>query len=81
MINSYIPDNAIVVIDKSLKPTNNSVVVATLNGEKFIKHFVKTSRGLFLSPANPIYKPILIEDGMDFGIWGVVTHVIVSLKK
>jgi DNA polymerase V len=81
MINSNVPDNSIVVIDKSLKPKNNSVVVATINGEKVIKHFVKTSRGLFLSPSNPAYKPIPITDEMDFAIWGVVTHVIVSLKK
>jgi DNA polymerase V len=81
MINSNIPDKAIVVIDKSLKPKNNSIVVATVNGEKLIKHFVKTSRGLFLSPSNPAYKPIPITDEMDFAVWGVVTHVIVSLKK
>lgn len=81
MINSNIPDNSIVVIDKSLLPKNNSVIVATINGEKIIKHFVKTSRGLFLAPANPAYKPIPVTDTSDFAIWGVVTHVIVSLKK
>jgi DNA polymerase V len=81
MINSNVPDNSIVVIDKSLKPKNNSVIVATVNGEKLIKHFVKTSRGLFLTPSNPAYKPIQIADDMDFAVWGVVTHVIVSLKK
>jgi DNA polymerase V len=80
MINSNIPDKAIVVIDKSLRPKNNSVIVATINGEKLIKHFVKTSRGLFLTPGNPAYKPIQIADDMDFAVWGVVTHVIVNLK-
>lgn len=81
MINAHIPNDAIVVIDKSIKPKNNSVVVATVNGEKVIKHFIKTHSGLFLSPSNPHYKPIKISDEMDFAIWGVVTHVIVKLVK
>jgi DNA polymerase V len=81
MMNAHIPDNAIVVIDKSLKPRNNSIVVATLDGEKIIKHFVKTHAGLFLAPSNSNYKPIKILPEMDFAIWGVVTHVIVKLVK
>ncbi len=40
MVNAHIPDNSIVVIDKSLRPANNSVVVATLEGERIIKHLV-----------------------------------------
>lgn len=80
MVNSHIPDNSIVVIDKSVKPKNNSVVVASLNGENVIKHFVKTHSGLFLSPGNSRYKPVKITEEMDFSVWGVVTHVIISLK-
>jgi DNA polymerase V len=80
MVNAHIPDNAIVVIDKSIKPRNNSVIVASVNGENVIKHFVKTHAGLFLSPNNSAYKPVRITDDMDFAVWGVVTHVIVSLK-
>lgn len=81
MINSHIPDKSIVVIDKSLKVWNNCVVIATLDGERIIKHFVKTSRGTFLSPANPLYKPLQLTPEMEFSIWGVVTHVIIPLKK
>jgi DNA polymerase V len=81
MINSHIPNNAIIVIDKARKVHNNSVVVASLNGEKVLKHFVKTRAGIFLSPNNPVYKPVRIEEGMDFAIWGVATHVIVNLLK
>lgn len=79
MVNSHIPDDALVVIDKSLKPKNNCVVVASVNGENIIKHFVKTHAGLFLSPSNAAYRPIRITEDMNFSIWGVVTHVIVKL--
>jgi SOS-response transcriptional repressor LexA len=52
-----------------------------VNGEKIIKHFVKTHSGLFLSPGNPHYRPVKISEEMGFSIWGVVTHVIVKLIK
>jgi DNA polymerase V len=81
MMNAHIPDNSIIVIDKSRRVNNNSVVVASLNGEKVLKHFVKTHSGIFLSPNNSNYKPIKITDGMDFAVWGVVTHVIIELSK
>lgn len=79
MMNANIPDNAIVVIDKSLKVMNGSVVIATLDGEKVIKHFVRTQQGTFLASANPMYKSVKILPEMDFAIWGVVTHSIVKL--
>jgi DNA polymerase V len=81
MVNAHIPHDSLVVIDKSLKPRNNSVVVASLNGEKVIKHLVKTHSGMFLSPSNPLYKPVKVTEDMEFSIWGVVTHVVVKLTK
>ncbi|MET0461635.1 MAG: translesion error-prone DNA polymerase V autoproteolytic subunit [Chitinophagaceae bacterium] len=79
MINAHIPNDSIVVIDKSIKAKSNAVVVATLNGERLIKTFVKTHAGTFLAPSNPAYVPIKVDEDMDFSIWGVVTHVIVKL--
>lgn len=81
MINAHIPDDSLVVIDKSLKPKNNSIVVAALDGEHVIKHFIKTHAGIFLAPDNPAYKPLRITPEMDFSVWGVVTHVIINLQR
>ena len=81
MVNAHIPDDALVVIDKSLKPKNNSIVVAALDGEHVIKHFIKTHAGIFLAPDNPAYKPLRITPEMDFSVWGVVTHVIINLQR
>ena len=74
MIDSCIPHNCIIVVDRSIKPVNNSVVVVTLNGERIIKHLVRTRDGIFLMPANKKYKSIKVEEGMDFMVWGTVTH-------
>ena len=81
MTNANIPDDALVVIDKSIRPKNNSIVIATLDGENLIKHFIKTHSGIFLAPGNPAYKPIRITPDMDFSIWGVVTHVIIDVQQ
>ena len=81
MINAHIPDDSLVVIDKSLKPGNNSIIIASLQGENIIKHFIKTHAGMFLAPDNPRYKPIRITPEMDFSVWGVVTHVIIDVRK
>lgn len=79
MIDACIPHNSIVVVDRSLKPANNSIVIATLNGENIIKHLVRTQDGLWLLPANKKYKSIRLTEGMDFSIWGTVKHVIIDL--
>src|SRR5687768_9790394 len=81
MVNAHIPDDSLVVIDKSLKPKNNSIVIASLQGEFVIKHFIKTHAGIFLAPNNPSFKPVRITPGMDFSVWGVVTHVIINVQK
>ena len=37
---------------------------------------MKKSGDLFLIPDNPDYKPIKIDDNMEFQVWGVVTYVV-----
>src|SRR5688572_10448240 len=70
MVNTHIPNDALVVVDKSIKPANNSVIIASLNGENIIKHFIKTHTGIFLASSNPAYKPIRVTNDMDFSVWG-----------
>jgi DNA polymerase V len=79
MVDAFIPHNSIVIVDRSIKPVNNSIVVATLDGENVIKHLVRTRDGLWLLPANDKYKSIRLEEGMDFTVWGTARHVIIDL--
>lgn len=81
MEDAFIPHNSIIVVDRSIKPINNSIVVATLNGERVIKHILNTKDGIFLLPANDRFKSIKVEDAMEFSIWGTVTHVIIDIFK
>ena len=37
-------------------------------------------KDIWLLPANPKYKPIHVEEGNDFTVWGIVTYVIKKVK-
>ena len=78
MIDAFIPDGALLVIDRSITPSSNMIVLAVLDGELVLKRFVKNSSGIRLMPANLRYPPIPITDGMDFRVWGVVTQIIIN---
>lgn len=81
MTGAHIPDGSILIVDKSLTPKNNSIVIAVVDGEFTVKFLVRNIKGVMLMPANPKYKNIVIEEGMDFSVWGVVTAVIMETIK
>ena len=65
-----------VVVDRSQNARKNSIVLAVVNGEFTIKRLSKDTNGRpLLLPENSsgAYPPILIKEGMQFEIWGVVT--------
>ncbi len=66
----------ILVVDKSLTPENNNIVVAVIDGEFTVKQIKKEKENLYLQPANKNFLPIKITDEMNFKVWGVVTYII-----
>ena len=76
MIGSGIYDGDLMVVDRSLEPQSNNVVVAVIDGEFTVKKIYKNKNQIYLLPDNKNYKPIHIKEGMDFQVWGIVTHSI-----
>jgi len=72
MIKAGIMPDDIVVVDRSLEPLNNHIVIAVVNGEMTIKR-LSTRLGIKLLPENDQYKPISVTGAMELNIWGVVT--------
>jgi DNA polymerase V len=66
----------LLVVDRALVPTDNSVVIAIVNGELTVKRLCRRGGTLVLMPENNNYAPLPITACTDFEIWGVVTHVI-----
>jgi len=83
MNDAFIPENALLVVDRSIVPQNKMIVVAVLNNEFTVKRFISNSSGIRLMPEsrNNKWKPIPITEGMDFKVWGVVTKIIVDALK
>ena len=73
-----IGDEDLLVVDKSLEPKNNDIVIAALNGEFTVKRYLNNNDKIFLKAETEIdnYPDINITESTDFEIWGVVTHTI-----
>lgn len=80
MIDLGILDGDLMIIDRSLTPRHDDVVIADLNGAFTVKRLVHKSSGNFLMPANPDYPPIPIGATDEVRIWGVVVRVIHDLR-
>jgi DNA polymerase V len=76
MIGAGIHSGDLLIVDRALEPTDNSVVIAVVNGELTVKRLCKRNGHLMLVPDNGNYQPLHITECTDFEVWGVVTHVI-----
>lgn len=74
-----IHDGDILIIDKSLEPKQNSVLICFIDGEFTVKRIKKVNNEMYLMPENKDFEPIKVEKGSDFRLWGVVTHCIHKL--
>lgn len=79
MVGAGISDGDIAVIDRSVEAADGDIIVAYVNNEFTIK-FLDLSHAadgyIELRPANDKYKPIRIDNGDDFRVWGVVVWTI-----
>lgn len=80
MVDAGILDNDIVIVDRSKSAAINDIVLASIDGEFTVKVLTKNNTGPYLMPANKEFKPIYIEEGSQFEIWGVVTGSVRKFK-
>ncbi|MFL2768095.1 MAG: LexA family protein [Dehalococcoidia bacterium] len=70
----------VLIVDRSLEPENNNIVLATLNGSFIVKKIMIKDKNIYLISDNGEQsKKIKIDDHIDFNVWGVVTSVINKL--
>ena len=67
------------LVDRSMDPKHNHIVVAQLNNEFTDKRLYRRGGVVKLIAENPIYPPRLIKEEDDFVVWGVVTNNIHKL--
>lgn len=76
MINAGIYEDDIIVVDRSLKPVHDKIILAVVNGEWTVKRLRYQNDQPYLFPENDKYKPLRITEEMGFVVWGVVIHVL-----
>lgn len=76
MIQAGIHEGDILIVDRSLPPRNDAIIIAVVNGELTVKRLNIQNNQYTLMPENQNYQPLTITSDMDFSIWGVVTTVI-----
>lgn len=76
MKNAGISDGDLLVIDKSLEPSNGKIAVCYIDGEFTLKRIKISKKEVWLVPENDDFKPTKITEENNFLIWGIVTHVI-----
>ena len=80
MIDAGIHDNDIVIVDKSQKASNGDIVLASIDGDFTVKLLSSYQSKYRLLAANEKYKPIEINESMQFEVWGVVTGAVRKFK-
>jgi DNA polymerase V len=73
MVGAGIYEGDALLVDRSMDPKHNNIVIAQLNNEFTVKRFYRRGGVVKLVPENNMYLPRLIKEEDDFMVWGVVT--------
>lgn len=79
MTGAGIDDGDIMVIDRSLNPSDNKIAVCCIDGEFTVKRIKIRKDGIYLIPENKDFQPIQITEANQFIVWGIVTYVIKAI--
>ena len=71
MINAHIGDGAILIVDRSIEPSHNKIVIASVDGSYACKRLLLKPK-ICLMSENPKYPPILINQEEELEIAGTV---------
>ena len=81
MIDAGIHPGDILIMDKSLDPLPNNIVIAIIGGEFLVKRLITECGGKYLVPDNPDFGRIELREGDQVEIWGVVMWAIHKLRS
>ena len=76
MLQAGIHSGDLLIVDRSIKPQNNSIVIASINGDLTVKRIKILGKKFLLTSDNKKYGNIEINNESDIFIWGIVTKVI-----
>lgn len=89
MIGAGISDGDLLVVDRSIRPADGDLVIASIDGDFTVKTLrmeikddgKRNRKEIRLEPANPNYKTIVLERGQELDYFGKVTACIHRFVK
>ena len=81
MIEEGIEEGDMLIIDRSLEPVDDDLVVCCVDGEFTLKRIRFEKNRVWLIPSNEMFDPILVTPDHNFIVWGVVTHTIKKNRR
>ena len=76
MLQAGIHSGDLLIVDRSIKPKNHSIVIASIDGDLTVKRIKVSGKKFLLSSDNKNYRNVKINNESDIFIWGIVTKVI-----
>ncbi len=76
MVHAGIQQDDILIVDRSIKAETGKIIVASVNGEMFVRRLKKEFNKTSLLAENSKHGDIVLEEFTDYACWGVVTCVI-----
>lgn len=76
MTDAGILSGDLLIVDRSIDPKSNDIVIASIFGDLTVKKLKKKEKSIFLLSANSDYPSIEVKEEMECFIWGVVTYII-----
>lgn len=62
------------LVDRSIEAKHGNIVLAVLNDDYTVKRLYRRGGVVKLMAENPMFPPIVVKDGEELVIWGVVTR-------
>ena len=80
MVGFGIHDGDLLVVDRSRKPDDRSVVIAVVDGQFMVKQACRVPEGVLLRSSGPGHGDILVGEEQELSVWGVVTWALHKVK-
>ena len=80
MINAGIHPGDILIVDKSIDPMPNNIVIAVEDGKFLVKRLITECGERVLIGDSPEYGRIDLRKGSQVELWGVVTWAVHKLR-
>lgn len=83
MVDAGMDEGDVIVVDRSIDPYDGCKAVCFIDGGYTVKMVEITESGVRLLPMNAAsqkFRPIRVEPGDRFTIWGVVTYTIKKIR-